>query len=278
MRAIVLGARGQLGSDLVKLLPDSIGLTREQLSVTDLEGLRTAIGRHRPEVVFNCAAYNAVDRAESEPDPAFEANSQGAFNVAAACREAGVRCVHFSTNFVFDGRLARPYRESDPVSPLSTYARSKAEGEQRVLAEVPAALVIRSAALFGVTGSRVKGGSFPERIVRLAREGKPISVVGDQKVNPTYTADLARASLDLAAGDMSGVVHVVAEGCCGWDELARAALAECGIDHEVESTTSGSRPGAVPRPLNGCLASERVAPLRPWREGVRDWARAFSGA
>lgn len=269
----MLGAAGQLGSDLVRLLPEATALTREQVSIADLGGLREAVSKHRPDVVFNCAAYNAVDRAESEPQAAFEVNGQGAFNAAAVCREAGARLVHFSTNFVFDGRLNRPYVESDPVGPLGAYARSKVEGEERVLAQLPAALVIRSAALFGAAGSRVKGGSFPDRILRQARDKKTISVVADQRVNPTYTLDLARASIELAASDLSGVVHVVAEGCCGWDEFARAVLEECGIEHPIESISSSALRGAVPRPANGCLASERVAPLRPWREGLREWAQ-----
>ena len=269
----MLGAAGQLGSDLVRVLPDATGLTRRQVSIADLSGLREAVNRHQPDVVFNCAAYNAVDRAESEPEAAFEVNSQGPFNAAAVCKEAGARLVHFSTNFVFDGRLDRPYVESDAVGPLGVYGRSKVEGEERVLAQLPGALVIRSAALFGAAGSRVKGGSFPDRIVRQAREGKTITVVADQKVNPTYTVDLARASIELAATDLSGVVHVVAAGCCGWDEFARAVLEACGVDHPVESISSSSLSGAVARPANGCLSSERVASLRPWREGVRDWAK-----
>ncbi len=189
----MLGAGGQLGSDLARLVPGAVAMTREQLSVTDAAGVRAALERHRPEVVFNCAAYNPVDRAETEPERALSVNSDGAFNAAAACRTLGMLLVHYSTNFVFDGRLDRPYLESDPVGPLGAYARSKAEGERRVLAEHPAALVIRTAALFGSTGSRAKGGSFPDRIVRAAREGKPLTVVADQKVNPTYTPDLAEA-------------------------------------------------------------------------------------
>jgi dTDP-4-dehydrorhamnose reductase len=279
LKALVLGAGGQLGSDLARLVPGAVALTREQLSVTDAAGLGVALERHRPDVVFNCAAYNPVDRAETEPEQALSVNSGGAFNVAAACRSLGVRLVHYSTNFVFDGRLDRPYLESDAVGPLGAYARSKAEGERRVLAEHPAALVIRTAALFGGDGSRAKGGSFPDRIVRAAREGKPLAVVADQKINPTYTRDLAEASIELAASGMAGLVHVVAAGCCGWDEFARAALTESGVDWPVESVSTSATAGVARRPLNGCLESERVQPLRPWIEGVRDWAvRSRQGA
>ena len=272
MKALVLGAGGQLGSDLVRILPDAVAVTREELSVADPDGIRAALERHHPEVVFNCAAYNAVDLAETEPQQALSVNSDGAFNAAAACRSLGVRLVHYSTNFVFDGRLDRPYLESDPVGPLGVYARSKADGERRVLAEHPGALVIRTAALFGSPGSRAKGGSFPDRIVRAAREGRRLAVVANQKVNPTYTPDLAQASIELAASGLAGVVHVVAEGCCGWDEFARAVLIECDVKWPVESVSSGASAGIAARPLNGCLASERVRPLRPWRQGLRDWA------
>ena len=272
MKALVLGAGGQLGSDLVRLLPGAVAMTREQLSVTDAAALRGALERHRPEVVFNCAAYNPVDKAETEPEQALAVNSDGAFNAAAACRSLGVLLVHYSTNFVFDGRLDRPYLESDAVGPLGAYARSKADGERRVLAEHPAALVIRTAALFGGIGSRAKGGSFPDRIVRAAREGRSLAVVADQKVNPTYTRDLAEASIELASSGMAGLVHVVADGCCGWDEFARAALSECDVDWPVESVSTSASGAVARRPLNGCLGSERVQPLRPWREGLRDWA------
>ena len=278
MKALVLGAGGQLGSDLALLMPGAVALTREELSVADAAGLRSALERYRPEMVFNCAAYNPVDRAETEPELAMMVNSDGAFNAAAACRSVGVGLVHYSTNFVFDGRLDRPYLESDPVGPLGAYARSKAEGERRVLAEHPAALVIRTAALFGSTGSRAKGGSFPDRIVRAAREGRPLAVVADQKVNPTYTRDLAEASIELAASGLVGLVHVVAEGCCGWDEFARAVLTESGVDWPVESVATSASAGVAPRPLNGCLASERVQSLRPWGEALRDWAKGRPGA
>ena len=272
VKALVLGAGGQLGSELVRLLPQAVGLTRAELSVADREGLERACVEHRPEVVYNCAAYTAVARAEREPGLARLANAAGAANAAAACVRHGARFVHFSTNFVFDGSLARPYLESDSPEPLGMYGRSKLEGEQAVLEILPAALVIRTAAVFGDRGSAVKGGSFPERIVERAIRHERIRVVSDQRVNPTYASDLAEAAIALAAEETSGIVHVVAEGCCAWDEFARAALAECGIDAEVESVPSAELVAVASRPFNGCLGSERVAALRPWRGGLAEWA------
>jgi dTDP-4-dehydrorhamnose reductase len=264
----VLGAAGQLGSELVRLLAPDTGVTHQQVSVADAAAVESLIATRRPSVVFNCAAYNAVDRAETERNAAFAVNASGAGGVAAACRRHGARLVHFSTNFVFDGRLDRPYVESDKPVPMGVYAGSKLEGERLVMQALPSALVIRTAALFGGR----QGQSFPERILERARSGEPLRVVADQKVNPTYAGDLAQAALRLAAQEMEGVVHVVADGCCGWDVLARAVLEECGATGDVEAIATADYPSVARRPRNGCLASVRTSALRPWREGLRDWA------
>jgi dTDP-4-dehydrorhamnose reductase len=155
---------------------------------------------------------------------------------------------------------------------LNAYGSSKLEGERRVLDVLPAALVIRTAALFGDTGSRIKGGSFPERILQRAMSGETLRVVADQKVNPTYTGDLAPAAIGLAESGLEGLVHVVAEGCAGWDEFARAVLEEGQVRATVNPTLSTDLGALARRPLHGCLGSMRVAPLRPWREGLRAWA------
>jgi len=270
--ALVLGAGGQLGSELARLLGAGSGVAHAEASVTDRESIDRLIRERRPEIVFNCAAYNAVDRAEMEVDLAFAVNGRGPANVAAACAASGARLVHFSTNFVFDGSLDRAYAESDAPAPLSVYAASKLEGEQRVLDLLPRALVIRSSALFGDTGSAIKGGSFPERILARAQRGEPLTVVSDQKVNPTYTGDLAPAAIELAATGLEGVVHVVAAGCTGWDEFARAVLEESEVPARVSAILSSELKTPARRPLNGCLTSTRVAALRPWREGLHEWS------
>jgi dTDP-4-dehydrorhamnose reductase len=244
----------------------------DEVSVTDPDGLDALLSSRRPALVFNCAAYNAVDRAETERGAAYAVNSEGAANVARACARHRIRLVHFSTNFVFDGALERPYVESDLPAPLSVYGSSKLEGEQRVLELMPDALVIRTSALFGDTGSAIKGGSFPERILSRARGGEPLRVVADQRVNPTYTGDLAPAAIELAESGLEGVAHVVAAGCAGWDEFARAVLAEFQVAAEVAAASTAELGSPAARPLNGCLASTRVAALRPWREGLHDWA------
>jgi len=260
----VLGAGGQLGSDLVRLLPGAVAMTREELSVTDAAGLRGALERHRPEVVFNCAAYNFVDRAESEPDLAFAVNAQGALHVARSCRRQGATLVHFSTNFVFDGAHDQPYVEADEPAPLSVYSRSKLEGERLALQAGGHVLIVRTAAVFG--GPQ----SFPQRILERARSGEKLRVVSDQRVNPTFARDLAAAALEMADHGMAGIVHAVAEGCASWDEFARCVLAEGAIEMEVESIPTGAYPAAARRPLNGCLASTRFKALRPWQNALHE--------
>lgn len=272
MNALVLGAGGQLGSELARLLGPGSGVTHAEASITDRDSIDQLIRSRRPEIVFNCAAYNAVDRAETEPDLAFAVNAEGPANVALACVRSGARLVHFSTNFVFDGALERPYVETDHPAPLSVYGASKLEGERRVLDALPGALVIRTSAVFGDTGSTIKGGSFPERILARATAGEPLRVVSDQKVNPTYAGDLAPAVVALAESGLEGMVHVVAAGCAGWDEFARAVLQESHVRMPVHPVRTAELNAPARRPLHGCLASTRVAALRSWREGLHEWA------
>jgi dTDP-4-dehydrorhamnose reductase len=213
--------------------------------------------------VFNCAAYNAVDAAETDPD-AYGVNAWGPLGIASACRKAGASFVHYSTNFVFDGMSDEPYVEADQPAPLSAYARSKFDGEVNTLGVAGHFLVIRTAGVYG----GVRG--FPHRILEKARTGEPLRVVSDQRVNPTYARDLAEGSLRLAEAGMGGIVHAVNAGCCGWDQFARAVLEEAGISAPVESVLTSDYPAAARRPMNGCLASTRIPPLRPWREALHE--------
>jgi dTDP-4-dehydrorhamnose reductase len=205
-----------------------------------------------------------VDRAESEREAAFAANAEGPRVLAVACRRHAAALVHFSTNFVFDGLHDEPYVEADEPSPLSVYAASKLAGERNVLAAGAHVLIVRTAAVYG--GPR----GFPMRILENAKRDRPLRVVSDQRVNPTFARDVAAAAVELAEEGMAGIVHAVAEGCCGWDEFARAALAERGIEAQVESVASSAYPAPARRPLNGCLATTRFHPLRPWREALHE--------
>ncbi|HET7338462.1 MAG TPA: dTDP-4-dehydrorhamnose reductase [Candidatus Dormibacteraeota bacterium] len=265
----MLGANGQLGTELVRLFGDDSAVPHSALSITDEAAVDALISSRKPEVVFNCAAYNAVDRAESEEDAAFAINADGPGYIARSCQRHGAWFVHFSTNFVFDGSGAEPYVETDTPAPLSVYGSSKLAGEQRALEAGTHVVVVRTAAVFGSTTGR----SFPERIVQRARAGEKLRVVSDQTVNPTFARDLAAAAVDLAEQRFAGVVHAVADGCAGWDDFARAALMASGVDVEVESITTGAFSAPARRPANGCLDTIRYHRLRPWQEAVSDWAK-----
>ena len=262
----MFGAGGQLGTELVRLLGNESAVPHERLSITDAPAVDALMAAIRPEVVFNCAAYNAVDRAEGESDVAYQVNAEGPRNIAMACARHGARLVHFSTNYVFDGAQDGPYVEADEPAPLSVYGRSKLAGEREALQSGAEVLVIRTAAVFG------RGVNFPNRILDRAKSGETLRVVSDQKVNPTYARDLAGAALELAGEGVTGLVHAVAKGCVSWDEFARAALQEFGVSVPVDSVAAKAFTSAAPRPLNGCLASTRFPPLRPWRDALREWA------
>ena len=261
VNALVLGAEGQLGSELVRLLPGA-GVSAP---IHEADVIEELLDYRRPDVVINCAAYNAVDRAESEREHAETGNVTGPGVLAAACRRAGATLVHYSTNFVFDGSLDRPYVEADEPAPISAYGESKLAGEGAVFSTGARALVIRTAALFGGPHS------FPRRILERALSAERIPVVADQRVNPTYARDLAAATLDLLERDMTGIVHVVGGGCVGWDEFARAVLEEFAVRTEVDPVPSSAFPTAARRPLNGCLGTTRYKALRPWREALHEW-------
>jgi dTDP-4-dehydrorhamnose reductase len=269
IRYLVTGGSGQLARELSKRLPNCVSRSREELPVGRLDIVRREVARSRADVVFNCAAYNAVDQAEHDPEAAASVNAQGAANVAQACREAGATLVHYSTNYVFDGRSAHPYTETDEPRPLNAYGKGKREGEVRVLAELPTALVIRSSGLFGHGGSAVKGGSLPDRLLARGLAGQSLSVVSDQRLNPTFTGHLAEASIAAASAGLTGILHLVAAGCCSYHEFAVELFRVAGLEVPIEPVITAPGQTAAARPLNGCLVSNRAEALPSWQEGLR---------
>jgi len=251
----------------VRLLGPETAVPHNLLSITDASAVDALIAARKPETVFNCAAYNAVDQAESEPELALQVNRDGPANVAAACARHGAKMVHFSTNFVFDGSLDRPYVESDKPRPLNAYGFSKLAGERDVFKRNADALVLRTAAVYGSVGA-----GFPERILERVRAHGELEMVTDQRVNPTYARDLAERALRLASEGLKGLVHLVGEGCCSWDEFARAVLEEFAEVAPIFPLTSEQVKARARRPLNGCLESERIELLRPWRQALHEWA------
>ena len=279
MRALITGGGGQLASDLQELLgADARSYSHAELDIADSAALDRAFEETQPDVVFNCAAFHNVDVCETEPDSAW------AVNVRAVRDLAGRRAklVHLSTNYVFDGRREQPYGEDDLPNPRSIYALTKLAGEYAALAYGDNALVVRGAGLYGMHGSASKGGNFVQRMVKRAGEQDSLRMVADQRLQPTFTADLARSLLEAVDKDAGGVLHLTASGECSWFEFTQAIMEIAGIDIPIEPAQTTIGPGQPDRPLNGVLARPRadalgIAPLRPWREALADYmSRAAS--
>ncbi len=215
MKVALLGSGGQLGRDLAPRLPGQVvPLTREQADLTRPDQLRATLTDLRPDLVVNCAAYNFVDQAESEPDAAFAVNAWGVRHLAVVCRDLGTTLVHFSTDYVFGLDAARrtPYAEAHAPGPVSVYGLSKLAGEYVVRALCPRHFVIRTCGLYGVWGSGGKGGNFVETMLRLAGQGKPLRVVADQTCTPSTTVDVAAATARLIETQRYGLYHVTNSG------------------------------------------------------------------
>ncbi|MEA2492453.1 MAG: dTDP-4-dehydrorhamnose reductase [Thermoleophilaceae bacterium] len=226
--------------------------------------------------VFNCAAYHNVDLCETEEATSFKVNVTAVKRMAQACAAADVKLVHFSTNYVFDGRRDEPYAEHDTPNPRSVYATSKLGGEYMALSYVPRALVVRGSGLYGLHGSGQKGGNFITRVLQRAREGQQMRMVSDQRLQPTFTRDLAAAVIEGVDKEATGVVHLTAGGACSWLEFTEAIFELAGIDVPIEDVTTS---GPVDRPLNGVLARPRadslgLTPLRGWRDALEDYMQS----
>jgi dTDP-4-dehydrorhamnose reductase len=275
VRALITGAGGQLGQDLLARL-DAAHLARAythaELDITEPEALDRAFEESEPDVVFNCAAFHNVEVCETEPDSAWAANVRAVRDLAGR----GAKLVHVSTNYVFDGRRAEPYGEHDLVNPRSIYALTKLAGEYAALAYGEGALVARTAGLYGIHGSASKGGNFVQRMVARAREQETLRMVVDQRLQPTFTADLADALIEAVEKEAEGVVHLTAAGACSWYEFTEAIMRLAGIEIPIEAVGTTIPPGGADRPLNGVLARPRadelgLTRLRAWEEALADY-------
>jgi dTDP-4-dehydrorhamnose reductase len=283
---LLIGAGGQLGSDLQKALPAAslIPLKRADLDVTDSAAVDRALAAHVPAWVINTAAFHRVDDIEKdeqgEAQRAFAVNAVATWRLATACARRGARLLHLSTDYVFGGGPPGPYGEDAPPAPLSVYGASKLAGEHLIRQAGPRHVVVRSSGLYGVAGSAGKGGNFVETMLRVAGEGKPLRVVEDQVSTPTYTLDLAEAIARLVAADPpGGVYHLTNAGECSWFEFARRIFALCGRTAQLTPTTSAEYKAPAARPPHSVLRNARAAalglpPLRPWPEALQAYLHA----
>ncbi|MBL8795943.1 MAG: dTDP-4-dehydrorhamnose reductase [Planctomycetia bacterium] len=276
MKTVVLGSAGQLGRDLCpRLSGEVVALTRADTDLARPDGIRPVLEKLRPDVVVNCAAYNFVDKAETEPEAAFATNAWGVRALALACRDLGCTLAHFSTDYVFglDESRQKPFTETAAPGPVSVYGLSKLAGEYLVRTLCPRHFVIRTCGLYGVWGSGGKGGNFVETMLRVAGQGKPLRVVADQHCTPTYTADLAVATAALLTTDRHGLYHLTSAGACTWHDFAAAIFELAGVQADLSAITSQQFGAPARRPGYSVLdigkyAALGLPPLRSWREAL----------
>lgn len=279
-KALVLGARGQLGTELVRELKarghTAVGLGRDDLDITRADLIEQAMRLHRPDWLLNAAAYNPVDIAEREPLAAMQANGIAVRQMAICCRDSGATLLHFSTDHVFDGAKSTPYTEQDVPRPLSAYGISKLAGELYAQAYAERVYVVRTAGVFGPAGRSTNRGNFVELMLRMAAEGRAIRVVEDFYASPAYAPALALRSLDLLEKAPFGLYHI-GGGCeISWYAYALMILGEAGIHAEITPTNEREYKTPARRPKYSVLSNAKMeaaglAPMPPLQDVLREY-------
>jgi dTDP-4-dehydrorhamnose reductase len=280
VNVLLIGADGQLGSDLrTALAGDSVvPLYYPAFDVTRPADIRAALTASRPDVVINTAAFHRVDECEDRVEDAFRVNAFAVRDLALGCREVHAALVHFSTDYVFDGRKKEPYVEEDAPFPLSVYAASKLAGEYFLRALWERHFVVRTSGLFGLSGPKDKGRNFIDTMLDLAAQGRPLHVVDDQRGTPTSTEELAARVRSLIRTPHYGLYHMTNEGSCTWYELARAVfdLTRTRADlRRVDTATFGAK---ARRPAFSVLENAHAREVgleefSPWRIALENYLR-----
>lgn len=256
-RILIFGGTGRLGRVLQRTFPDSISVGHT-VPITDQEAVRALIGRVSPALVMNAAAWTDVDGCEIDPKRAFLVNGEGPGYIAAACEEVGATLVHFSTDYIFNGDRT-VYYEDDPASPINTYGRAKALGEERVMAGCRDFRIIRTSRLFGPYGE-----NFVTQMQQRSTAKRTVMVIDDEVSSPTYTPDLA-GMVPAVIRAAPGVYHVTNSGSCSWYEFAAAV-----IENAVPVHAAQCRKRA-PRPRSSVLCSRTLPQLRSWRRALSEY-------
>ena len=281
MKILVFGAGGQIGREVCQASGppryDILPLARKTLDITNSASVGALLAREKSDLAINLAAYTAVDRAESEPEAAWAVNCAGAAHIAAACLESGTPLIHLSTDYVFDGRKAGPYREEDAVGPLGVYGCSKEAGERAVRAALAQHVILRTAWVFGAHGA-----NFVKTMLRRAAERSVLRVVADQRGCPTAAADIAAALMVIAQhierGEAKwGTYHFAGSGAVSWHGFAEAifdlAASQLAARPRVEPITTDEYPTPARRPMNSVLDCRKIEDVfgiapPPWRVGL----------
>lgn len=273
MRVLVTGACGQLGYDVCRRLAaqgiDNKGIDISDGNLTDEGQTRVLIVSYAPDVVIHCAAFTAVDKAESNPEECRAVNVSATENIAGVCRDIGARMLYISTDYVFGGDGEKPFETYSPKMPLSVYGRTKYEGELAVQRLVEKHFIVRISWAFGISGN-----NFLKTMLRLGGQSEQLKVISDQIGSPTYTADLSRLLCDIIRTDKYGVYHATNEGYCSWYEFAQAIMEEAKLPCQVVPVLTENYATAAKRPLNSRLSKRSLdeagfARLPPWQDAMK---------
>lgn len=275
MKMLVTGSRGQLGSDVCKELRargiEYCGVSTRECDITDAEAVDALLESCRPDVVIHCAAYTAVEKAESDRERCRQVNADGTRNIALACRRMDAKLLYVSTDYVFSGEGDQPHQVDDPTGPLNVYGETKLAGEQAVRELLEKHWIIRTSWVFGNNGN-----NFVKTMLRLGREREEVRVVDDQVGSPTYTGDLAKLLCDMAVSDKYGTYHAANEGFCSWAEFAGEIFRVAGLPARVLPVSTAEYPSKVVRPMNSrldqsMLRREGFRTLPHWKDALKEF-------
>ncbi|MEK7075390.1 MAG: dTDP-4-dehydrorhamnose reductase [Patescibacteria group bacterium] len=276
---LVLGSKGMLGSELVRQLKAKnieVAGFDSDLDVTNKEALSAKILELKPEVIYNCVAYNAVDLAEQEKEKAKALNSQAVLNIVESAEKVGATLVHFSTGFVFDGESIKSYKETDQPNPQSVYAMTKYQGEQNAN-KCSKHYIVRLNLLFGKSAeSQNAKKSFPELVLELAKTQKEFAFVTDEISTPTYAVDLTKAVLELVDKKYPyGIYHLPNEGQASWLDFAEEVFRIQGMEVKLNPVLADKFVRAAKRPKNSVIANTKFPKLRPWQEALKEFLNSI---
>lgn len=289
MKLLITGGKGQLGSQIKSIInrnSSDIGeldeiykdcecrfIDYDELDITNYNEVISYVGSFKPDVIINCAAYTNVDRCESDNDMAFKVNAIGPRNLAAASEKYGIKLLHVSTDYVFNGEGNIPFREYDLPEPVSIYGKTKLLGEQYVRENCSRYFIVRTAWLYGEWGK-----NFVYTIIKAAKEKGHLEVVDDQRGNPTYAEDLAYHILKIVLTDEYGIYHCTGTGECSWYDFACKIIEYAGIDCTVAPISSDKLNRAAKRPSYSSLDNMMLRctigdEMRPWQEALQSFIK-----
>jgi dTDP-4-dehydrorhamnose reductase len=276
-KPLILGAKGTLGGQLMRLYPEAAGWDREEVDVLDAESLTAKMDdlEDPPDAIINCVAFNDVDGAEERPAQAMALNAEFPGRLAGLARERGIPLVHYSTNYVFDGTRGE-YRESDAPAPLSVYGRSKRRGEELALEIGGEAYIVRTAVIFGPKGeSELSKKSFVDLMLDLSAKRDIIQAVADEVNSITYAPDLAAGTRELLERRPgAGIYHLTNSGGASWFDLAREIFRIAGRSVNVVPVGSSHFPRKATRPGKAILLNTKLPAVRPWQESLAEFLRS----